>query len=92
MKHIFSKQRILLFLFCFFPYIATAEEKAKIEPSQKYQCQLISRGEAIKQAKSRMQGKVVGVQLTERNNRSTYRVRILVDKKRIKTISIQACR
>jgi len=72
--------------------IAIAAAKKNNDPTQKYQCQLISRGEAIKQAKSRLKGKVVGVQLSERNKRSVYRVRILVDNKRIKTISIQACR
>ena len=80
---------ILLSLVTSFP--VAADNKGK-NPKQKYQCQLISRGEAIKQAKSRLNGKVVGVQLSERDDRSVYRVRILVDNKRIKTISIQACR
>ncbi len=55
-------------------------------------CQLISRADAIRQAQSRVRGKVVGVQLSKRGNRSVYRVRLLTDSKRVKTISIPACR
>lgn len=56
------------------------------------QCQLISRADAIRQAHSRVRGKVVGVQLSKRGNSSVYRVRMLTDNKRVKTISIPACR
>ncbi|MDQ7049470.1 MAG: hypothetical protein Q9M92_07980 [Enterobacterales bacterium] len=56
------------------------------------QCQLISRADAIRQAHSQVKGKVVGVQLSKRGNRSVYRVRMLTDNKRVKTISIPACR
>ena len=66
-----------------------AKQKASAE---KYECQLISRSDAINQAKTRAAGKVVGVQLSEKGERSVYRVRILIDKKRIKTISVPACR
>ncbi len=59
---------------------------------QQYQCKLISRGDAISRAKGKLPGKVVGVQLSDRGDRSVYRVRILTSKKRVKTISIQACR
>ncbi len=60
--------------------------------SKKYQCRLISRGEAIKQAKRKTKGKVVGVQLSERGSRSVYKVRMLVEQKRVKTLSINACK
>ena len=60
--------------------------------TKKYQCSLISRGEAIKQAKRKAKGKVVGVQLSERGSRSIYKVRMLVEQKRVKTISINACK
>ncbi len=76
-------------------FAVAADKKQKNSEHQhqhQYQCQLISKGEAIKQAKSRMKGKVVGVQLSEKDEYSVYRVRVLVDNKRIKTISIQACR
>jgi len=59
---------------------------------QQYQCKMISRGSAISQAKRQTNGKVVGVKLDGRGSRAVYRVRVLVDKKRVKTISIQACR
>ena len=68
-------------------------KKSKEESSKpQYQCKLISRASAINQAKRRTNGKVVGVQLDQKGNRSIYRVRVLVDKKRVKTVSIQACR
>ena len=60
--------------------------------TKKYQCSLISRAEAINQAKRKTKGKVVGVQLSERGNRSIYKVRMLVEQKRVKTISINACK
>jgi len=60
--------------------------------TQKYECHLISRAEAIKQAKRKVNGKVVGVQLSDRGSRSVYKVRMLVDQKRVKTVSINACR
>ncbi len=60
--------------------------------NKKYQCRLISRAEAIKQAKRKTKGKVVGVQLSERGSRSIYKVRMLVEQKRVKTISINACK
>ena len=92
MKSFINKLAALMILLSLVANIAVAADKKDKNSRQKYQCQLISRGEAIKQAKSRLKGKVVGVQLSERDERSVYRVRILVDNKRIKTISIQACR
>lgn len=71
---------------------SSVKSKGKKEINQKYQCQLISRSEAIRQAKSRMEGKVVGIQLSEKGERSVYRVRMLINEKRIKTLSIQACK
>lgn len=92
MKSLVNKLAALIILINLVANIAIAADKKDNDSKQKYQCQLISRGEAIKQAKSRLNGKVVGVQLSERDERSVYRVRILVDNKRIKTISVQACR
>ncbi|MBV1910103.1 MAG: hypothetical protein KUG78_12435 [Kangiellaceae bacterium] len=59
--------------------------------TQKYQCKMISRGEAINRAKRKVKGKIVGVQLSEKGSRSVYKVRMLVEKKRVKTVSINAC-
>jgi uncharacterized membrane protein YkoI len=75
--------------------LSTASPAAEMNPSKKtkkYQCRLISRAEAIKQAKRKTKGKVVGVQLSERGSRSIYKVRMLVEQKRVKTISINACK
>jgi len=72
--------------------MAMAKGNKQNASAEKYECQLISRSDAIRQAKNRADGKVVGVQLSEKGERSVYRVRILVGKKRIKTISIPACR
>lgn len=67
-------------------------EASPNKEAKKYQCRLISRAEAIKQAKRKIKGKVVGVQLSERGSRSIYKVRMLVEQKRVKTISINACK
>ncbi len=87
-----NRQLLIVAILCLLPGITVAKEKKKSEPVRKYQCQMISRSDAINRAKSRVEGKIVGVQLTEKGSRSVYRVRILVNKKRIKTISIKACR
>lgn len=92
MNKLISKLLVLMLLPGLLTNFAVAADKKQKNSKQKYECQLISRAEAIKQAKTRMKGKVVGVQLSERDDRSVYRVRILVDNKRIKTVSIQACR
>ena len=55
-------------------------------------CKLISSSEAIKRAQRKAGGKVVGVKLKRAGKRSVYRVRVLVDKKRIKNINIKACK
>ena len=92
MKSFISKLSAIVLLLNLATNFSVAADNNEKDSKQKYQCQLISRSEAIKQAKSRLNGKVVGVQLSERDDRSVYRVRILIDNKRIKTISIQACR
>lgn len=55
-------------------------------------CNLISSSEAIKKAQRKAKGKVVGVKLKRAGKSSVYRVRVLVDKKRIKNINIKACK
>ena len=71
-----------------------SEEVLENKPKQtkQYKCKLISRSDAIRQAKKQLDGKVVGVKLNKKNARSSYRVRILVGDKRVKTLSIRACR
>ena len=64
----------------------------KSSTKKKNDCQLISSGAAISKAKARTGGKVVGVKLNRKGNKSTYKVRVLVDKKRVKNITVKACR
>ena len=95
MKNSFFSLAIFVTALCFLPIQALAKDtkdKTQTKPPQKYECKLISRADAISQARRRINGKVVGVQLSDRGNRSVYRVRMLVDKKRVKTLSIRACR
>ena len=56
------------------------------------ECKLISSSEAIKKAQRKSGGKVVAVKLKRAGKRSVYRVRVLVDKKRIKNINVKACK
>ena len=67
-------------------------EKADIRDSKKDDCRLISNNEAINKAKAQTGGKVVSVKLSRSGAKSVYKVRVLVDEKRIKTITIKACR
>lgn len=80
---------ITITLFCLSGTVTANERKN----SQYNSCQLISSSQAISQAKARSGGgKVVGVRLVKKGTQSFYRVRILVGKKRIKNLSIRACR
>ena len=78
------------------PSIAKEQERSKqrqeIKSNKKQQCRLISRADAISKAKRRYKGKVVGVQFSDRGKQSVYRVRMLIENKRVKTVSIKACR
>ncbi len=58
---------------------------------QKYQCKVISKSQAITNAKRRVKGKIVAANLVKKGKRSVYKIRFLVDKKRVKTITIPAC-
>ncbi len=88
MKLLFRKRLIVsIIMFC-----VVSVSYADNSDDQKYQCKLISRADAIKQAKKKANGKVVGVQLNDRGSRSVYKVRMLIDEKRVKTFSISACR
>jgi uncharacterized membrane protein YkoI len=93
-KLVLSPLLVLLFIVCgmFSAAAAQSDKDKKSKQPQKYECKLISRNAAINQAKRKVEGKVVGVQFSDRGSRSVYRVRMLVDKKRVKTLSINACR
>jgi len=83
---------ISLFLLSLIPSSGAVSKNISKDPGKQSQCKLIARSDAINRAKSQLSGKVVGVQLDQSGKRSVYRVRILTAKKRVKTISIQACR
>jgi len=92
MRFSFYKRVIAFYLLCLLPFTAISKGSEQEPSSSTYKCQLISRSEAINQAKKRTDGKVVGVQLAKKGESSVYRVRILIDQKRIKTVSIPGCR
>ena len=58
----------------------------------KKECRMISRQQAVKKAQKQTGGKVVSVKLKNDGHDSVYRVRVLVGDKRIKNISIKACK
>ena len=61
------------------------------QKSKKYQCKVISKNQAIANAKRRSKGKVVAANLSKKGDRSVYKVRLLINNKRVKTITIPAC-
>ena len=72
--------------------LALAAERDNDRDAQKDNCNLISSNDAINQAKAQTGGKVVSVKLSRNGAKSVYKVRVLVDEKRIKNITIKACR
>jgi uncharacterized membrane protein YkoI len=87
-KHLSIK--VLIFIALLAPLPSWAEKNEK--QVDRYKCQLISRAEAISRARKRVDGKIVGVQLDKNDSKSVYRVRVLVNKKRVRTLSISACK
>lgn len=90
-------KKFCLVIFCSFLIAgisgyADASERNKSREKNKDTCQLISSGEAAGRAKARTGGKVVSVKLRRAGSRSVYKVRVLVGEKRIKNITIKACR
>jgi len=70
-----------------------AEAKAKKRPlPDKTQCDLISSREAMNLAQAKANGKIVSVKLVSKGSHSIYRVRMLVGEKRIKNLTIKACK
>ena len=80
-----------VFLFCSVAF--TANVMAYAESDRKGdECRLISSQEAIKKAQKQTGGKVVSIKLNKNGSRSVYKVRVLVEDKRIKNLSIKACK
>ncbi|WP_196137256.1 PepSY domain-containing protein [Aliikangiella sp. G2MR2-5] len=55
-------------------------------------CQLLTTQEAIKKANRKVEGKIVSIKLEKKGADSVYRVRVLVGNKRIKNLTVKACR
>jgi uncharacterized membrane protein YkoI len=84
---------ILAVIICllFASFSVSSNEKVKATPSIK-ECQLISSKTAMTRAQKKTGGKVVSVKLDKKGKDYVYRVRLLVGEKRIKNISIKACK
>ncbi|TQV84902.1 PepSY domain-containing protein [Aliikangiella coralliicola] len=86
------KLRILvtiLFLFTGMGFNVNAQESVRAKAQD---CRLITSKDAVKKAQKKTGGKVVSVKLKRKGKNSEYKVRVLVGEKRIKNISIKACR
>lgn len=95
---VFSKHRIrsilntLLALFVFASFSLSTQLKAQENKAQEKTCRLISSQEAAAQAKNKTGGKVVSIKLNKAGKNSVYRVRVLINEKRIKNLTIKACK
>ena len=78
----------LILIFCCLNWLLAPYAVA----ADKSSCRLISRSDAIQQATSRSGGKVVSVKLNRNGRKSVYRIRVLVGDKRVRNLSIKACR
>jgi len=80
---------ILFIIICILvtPFAAISKERAA-----NIQCQIISSKSAMTRAKNKTGGKVVSIKLDKKGKKPVYRVRLLVGEKRIKNISIKACK
>ncbi|MFT6733945.1 MAG: putative membrane protein YkoI [Polaribacter sp.] len=81
----------LLFVCLAISFISSPAWSSQDVKQQKYQCKVISKSQAITNAKRRIKGKVVAANLVKKGKRSVYKVRVLVENKRVKTITIPAC-
>ncbi|TQV75227.1 hypothetical protein FLL45_09840 [Aliikangiella marina] len=88
----FSLMLICCFLLAGISGFAEAADRNSARDKKKESCQLISSSEAAGRAQARTGGKVVNVRLQRAGKRSVYKVRVLVGKKRIKNVTIKACR
>ena len=73
------------------PVPVFSKEAPKTKTS-KSQCQLISSKTAITRAQKKTGGKVVSIKLDKKTKKPVYRVRLLVGEKRIKNITVKACK
>ena len=61
-------------------------------PSKVYaECNTISKSRAIAMAQKRVKGKVLSATLSKRGGQQTYKVKLLMENGRVKTVSINAC-
>ena len=80
---------IISLLLASFP--VSSKDKVKQKTSHK-ECQFISSKTAMIRAQKKAGGKVVSIKLDKKSKKPVYRVRLLVGEKRIKNISIRACK
>jgi len=73
-------------------FLSSGIDAAERGKSSKDDCKLISSSDAIKKAKRQADGKVVSVKLKRAGAKSVYRVRVLTDGKKMKNITVKACR
>lgn len=83
---------LALFLLAIALPFSTQAREIRQSKSNPADCQLISSREAMNRAQSKAGGKVVSVKLDRKGKKSIYRVRVLVGDKRIKNLTIKACR
>jgi len=92
-KHIPKNIKILSLFVCLIALpISNFAWSYQANESQKYQCKVISKSQAINNAKRRVKGQIVAANSVKKGKRSVYKVRVLIDEKRVKTITIPACK
>jgi len=72
-------------------FSVVAKDKAR-GVSTRDECRLISSKTAMNKAARKTGGKVVSIKLSGKGKGAVYRVRVLVGEKRIKNITIKACK
>jgi uncharacterized membrane protein YkoI len=63
-----------------------------VDSSKDARCQIKSSKQVIASAEKQTGGKVVSIKLRKDTKQPVYRVRVLVDGKRVKNLTIEACK
>jgi len=85
---------LLFIVFCLIGGLSLSVDgkEKKLMRDKQSNCQLISSRDAMNRAQAITKGKIVSVKLNRKDKKSVYRVRILVAEKRIKNLTIAACK
>lgn len=70
----------------------TEQDRKVQDETRLSDCQIIPKQEASRTAQVETGGKVIDIKLRLKGKKPTYRVRVLVDEKRVKNIVLDACR